>query len=257
MIAATVDVGLTRERFRRAFVVALPTALWLIWYLGWGRYAENFVSFHNFSTLPGYVGDGFSSSLSTLLGLAVPRDEAPISSLDWGRPLLVIALAACGWRIWHAGIMAFNRRLWAVLAMGLAFWSLTGLNASFFGQATSGRYQYMGVIFIVLIAAELLRGVAVRRWVVGTVLRRLAGGDARELLLTPRQRQRPRRDRAEGEGRARGARAHPWAGGGRLRAHRGQLRRRLPRGDSRRAVLLGDRRLRLAGLHARRAGVVL
>ena len=37
VVAATVDIGLTRERFRRAFVVVMPTALWLIWYLGWGR----------------------------------------------------------------------------------------------------------------------------------------------------------------------------------------------------------------------------
>lgn len=170
VIAATIDVGLTRERLRRAFVVVIPTALWFVWYLGWGRHAQNFVSFHNFSTLPGYVADGFSSSLSTLLGLAVPRDEAPITSLDWGRPLLVIALAAGAWRVWRAGIMAFHRRLWAVLAMGLAFWVLTGLNATFFGQATSGRYQYMGTIFILLIAAELLRGVHVHRWIVGAAL---------------------------------------------------------------------------------------
>jgi hypothetical protein len=170
VVAATVDLALTRERFRRAFVVVIPTALWMIWYLGWGREAQNFVSFHNFSTLPGYVGDGFSSSLSTLLGLAVPRDEAAITPLDWGRPLLVIAIAAFVWRVWRVGWRSFSRRLWAVLAMGLVFWSLTGLNASFFGQATSGRYQYMGVVFIILIAAELFRGVTVRRWVIGTVL---------------------------------------------------------------------------------------
>ena len=170
VVAATVDVGLTRERFRRAFVVVIPTALWMVWYLGWGREAQNFVSFHNFSTLPGYVGDGLSSSLSTLLGLAIPRDEATISPLDWGRPLLVVAIAAATWRVWRAGWRTFSRRLWAVLAMALVFWSLTGLNASFFGQATSGRYQYVGVVFIVLVAAELLRGVAVRRWVVGAAL---------------------------------------------------------------------------------------
>jgi hypothetical protein len=170
VVAATVDIGLTRERFRRAFVVVVPTALWMAWYLGWGREAQNFVSFHNFTTLPGYVADGFSASLSTLLGLAVPRDEAVITSLDWGRPLLVVAIAAGLWRVSRAGLRAFSRRLWAVLAMGLGFWSLTGLNASFFGQATSGRYQYMGAIFIILIAAELLRGVVVRRWIVGAVL---------------------------------------------------------------------------------------
>ena len=210
VVAATVDLALTRERFRRAFVVVIPTALWMIWYLGWGREAQNFVSFHNFSTLPGYVGDGFSSSLSTLLGLAVPRDEATITPLDWGRPLLVIAIAAFVWRVWRAGWRSFSRRLWAVLAMGLVFWSLTGLNASFFGQATSGRYQYMGVVFIILIAAELFRGVAVRRWVVGTVLVALAGRDARQLLLPARQRQRARRDRPEGEGR----RSRRWSSPG-------------------------------------------
>ena len=170
VVAATVDIGLTRERFRRAFVVAIPTALWFLWYLGWGHGGQNFISFHNFSTMAGYVADGFGSSISTLLGLAVPRDETEITSLDWGRPLLVLAGAAVAWRIWRAGFAALPRRLWAVLALGLSFWSLTALNASFLGQATAGRYQYMGVIYVVMIAAELLRGVTVRRWVVWVAL---------------------------------------------------------------------------------------
>ena len=170
VVAAFVDVVLTRERFRRAFVFVIPTVLWMIWYLGWGREAQNFVSFHNFSTLPGYVGDGFSSSLSSLLGLAVPRDEAEITPLDWGRPLLVLAIAGFVWRLWRIGWRSLPRRLWALLAMALVFWSLTGLNATFFGQATSGRYQYLGVIFIILIAAELFRGARIRPWVVGTMI---------------------------------------------------------------------------------------
>ena len=47
----------------------------MLWYVGWVRDAQNFVSLHNFQTLIGYVGDGLASSLSTLTGLAVPRDE--------------------------------------------------------------------------------------------------------------------------------------------------------------------------------------
>ena len=88
MVAATIDIGFTRDRFRRAWVVAIPTAFWFAWYFGWGREAENFVSFHNFQTLIGYVADGLSSSLSSLLGLAIPRDEMTLNPLDWGRPLL-------------------------------------------------------------------------------------------------------------------------------------------------------------------------
>jgi hypothetical protein len=55
------------------------------------------------------------------------------------------------------------RRLWAVLVAQVGFWSLTGLNAAFFGQATSGRYQLVGAILWVMIAAELLRGVRIPR----------------------------------------------------------------------------------------------
>lgn len=170
VIAATVNIGLTRERFRRAFVVAVPTALWLLWYLGWGHEAQNFVSFHNFQTLIGYVADGLASSLSSLLGLSVPRDEMSLTSLDWGRPLLVIALGFAIWRVARAGIKAMPRQLWAVVAAQLTFWSLTGLNAAVFGQAISPRYQLLGAALWLMIAAELLRGVAIRRTALVIVL---------------------------------------------------------------------------------------
>lgn len=161
--AATIDIALTRERFRRAFVVVIPTLCWLAWYAGWGRHADNFISLHNFTTLPGYVPDGFSSSLAAFFGLSVPRDEAVITPLDWGRPLFAVAVAFVVWRIATVGVRALPRRLWGVLFMNVLLWSLTGLNASFFGQAVSGRYQYMGTVFLVLLAAELLRGVVLSR----------------------------------------------------------------------------------------------
>jgi hypothetical protein len=170
VIAATIDIAFTRERFRRAYVVVLPTVLWFAWYVGWGRDAQNFVSFQNFQTEFGYVADGLSSSLSSLVGLAVPRDEMPVTPLDWGRPLLLIALGFGIWRVATAGVRAISPRLWAVIAAQLSFWTLTGLNASFFGQATSGRYQLVGVVLWVMIAAELLRGVAVSRRAVAIVV---------------------------------------------------------------------------------------
>ncbi len=168
--AATVDIALTRDRWRRAYVVVIPTLLWFAWYVGWGRYAQNFVSLHNFSTLPGYVADGLASSLSSLVGLAAPRNVLTPAPLDWGRPLLVIVLAAGAWRVASVGIRAMPRRLWALLVAQVGFWSLTGLNAAFFGQATSGRYQLVGAILWVMIAAELLRGVRVPRFAVVAVV---------------------------------------------------------------------------------------
>ena len=71
VVCRVVDLALTRERFRRAFVVVIPPPCRTIWYLRWGREAETFVSFHNFQTFPGYGVDGSQSSLSSLLGLGV------------------------------------------------------------------------------------------------------------------------------------------------------------------------------------------
>jgi hypothetical protein len=168
--AAAVDIALTRERWGRAYVVVFPTALWLLWYAGWGHEAQNFVSLHNFSTLLGYVPDGLASSLSSLLGLAAPGDDLIPTPLDWGRPLLAVALAMGTWRVVSVGIAGVPRRLWAVLTAQVGFWALVGMNATVFGQATSGRYQIVGAILWVMIAAELLRGVRVRPPVVAVVL---------------------------------------------------------------------------------------
>ena len=232
----------------------IPTALWLIWYLGWGREAQNFVSFHNFSTLPGYVGDGFSSSLSTPARTrgAARRDARSRRSTGAGR---------CSWsrsrlRSGGSGGPAGGRSHGACgpcSRWASPFWSLTGLNASFFGQATSGRYQYMGVVFILLIAAELLRGVARAR--AGWSGRCSPSRCSRRSRTSPTCATTPTGSPGSPRRRRAASRrsSSPGAGRAGLRAHGGQLGRRLPRGRRRRAVLLGDRRLRLAGLHARRA----
>lgn len=161
--AIALEIALGRDRFRRAYIVAAPTALWALWYLGWGHEATNFVSLHNLTTLGGYVPDGYASSLSSYVGLAGPRDDTAITPLDWGRPLLVIAVGLAALRLYRLGATGLRPRLFTVIAIPTVFWSLTGLNASFFGEATSGRYQYLGVIGLALIAAELARGLRVPR----------------------------------------------------------------------------------------------
>ena len=47
---AAVLVGWDRNRLRRAWIVAVPAALYALWWLGWGREADNFVSLHNLAT---------------------------------------------------------------------------------------------------------------------------------------------------------------------------------------------------------------
>jgi hypothetical protein len=158
---AAVEIALGRDRLRRAYVAAVPAALWLAWYLGWGHTAHTFISFDNLANLPSYVADGLSSSLANLLGLSTPYSPGGAPSLAWGRPLLVAAIVLGGWQIHRAGRP--SARLLATVTTLIGFWSLTALNASVFGLPTVGRYQYIGIVLLGLVAAELLRGVRVAR----------------------------------------------------------------------------------------------
>ena len=75
--------------------------------------------------------------------------------------MLVIAIALTAWWLWRKGRP--TRWLLTVAAAGGAFWFLTALNANvlLLRTPTASRYQYPGAVFVLLIAAELLRGIRV------------------------------------------------------------------------------------------------
>src|SRR5260221_14727325 len=166
--AVTLELALSRNRWSRAYVVAVPTGLWLLWYLGWGHTAQTFISFHNLANVPSYALDGISSSLATLFGLGLAIGDYQSTALDWGRPLLVLAAILAGWRIYR--LARPPDRLLATLALLVGFWSLTALNTNPLAPPTAGRYQYIGVIMIVLFAAELARGVRDGSWAIVTII---------------------------------------------------------------------------------------
>lgn len=165
-IGALVGIALgPAPRRGRIYVALVPLALYGLWFLGWGHTGSRSTSFHNFVNSPGFIFDSISENLASLLGIAPLLSDVNspnVSGLGWGRILLVIAIGLVAWRVWRSGRP--TRWLWAVLAAGLAFWFLTALNAiPELRTSTSGRYQYPGAIFVLLIAAELLRGVRLSR----------------------------------------------------------------------------------------------
>ena len=151
-----------RPRIRRLYVAFVPVALYAIWWLGWGHTAESAFSLDNVLESPKFVFDAASQAMASLLGLATPltgNGTEPVG-LNWGRILLVIGIGLAVWRFWRLGRVP--RTVWVVLAVGGSFWFLTAFNAvPFLREPTSGRYQYPGAIFLLLIAAEVLRGVRI------------------------------------------------------------------------------------------------
>jgi hypothetical protein len=158
-IGAAVAVLLRPDRWRGLYVFALPLAVYALWWLGWGHTAESAISLTNVGKTPLYVLDGLGSSISSALGLSNPTVGA--DRLAWIRPLAVAAIALAVWRLYRLG--RTPRWFWVTLAIGSSFWILAGFNQMPGRTPDSSRYQYLGVIFLVLIAAELLRGVRLSR----------------------------------------------------------------------------------------------
>jgi hypothetical protein len=156
----TVQLAFDRDRWRRAFVVVVPTALWLLWYAGWGHNAETFISVSNFARSPSYIFSGLGTSLAVWLGLSSTPNNT--SALDWGRPLLILLLGLAAWRLYV--LRRPSPRVLGTAVILLGFWSLTALNTNPFAPATAGRYQYIGIVLLALLAAELAAGLRVRRY---------------------------------------------------------------------------------------------
>ena len=67
-----------------------------------------------------------------------------------------------GWRLWKLGRVPADVVVAGTLA--LSFWLLAGANEKEGRDAAASRYVYIGVVFALMIAANLLRGVRLGRW---------------------------------------------------------------------------------------------
>jgi hypothetical protein len=155
------------RRLRRLYVGLVPLVLYGLWYLGWGHKGPHTASIHNLLHSPKFVFDAISENLASLFGLATPLNSHHVGpnniGLNWGRILFAIAIVLAIWRLWRVRWRP-SHWLWVALAAGASFWFLTALNAVPYARTpTSGRYQYPGAIFVLLIAAELLRGARIDR----------------------------------------------------------------------------------------------
>jgi hypothetical protein len=156
-VGAVVDI-LQRRRSRglkRAYVPAIPIALYGAWYLAYGREVQSTFSLHNLIHSPVFLVEGFSASVGALSGLSV------LTGNTTGRPyagfaLLAVLAALLAYRLWRQG--SIPARFWPVASSAAAFWLLAGINRSGGREATASRYLHVGAILVLLIAADLLKG---------------------------------------------------------------------------------------------------
>jgi MFS family permease len=159
---ALVDV-LQRHRSRgwkRAYLAAVPLALYAAWYLGWGHDAESHLTVRNILGAPRFVFESLAASVDSLLGLSTTPIEG-IGTPEWGRPLLILLIALLVIR--QLRKPGFPARLWPAAAVALAYWLLTALNYIPGREPTTSRYLYATAALALLVAADLLRDVRFSR----------------------------------------------------------------------------------------------
>jgi hypothetical protein len=163
-------------RWRRAWVFGVPIVLygvWLVWALpiqGAG------VSLDSLATLPSSLVDSLAAGALSVTGLSrshgVLATEQAIP-LDKGYVLIpfLVALAVIIVRA-RAGAK-LDPWIWVFLAMPLVYWAAIGADDSGLRPPEEPKYQYLSAIFLLLLFAELARGIRISRaagWIVVAVL---------------------------------------------------------------------------------------
>jgi hypothetical protein len=168
-IGLLVDLLGGRRPARDLWVVAAPVTLYAVW---WLLYQDTDFVRHNIVLAPGFAADAAAGAMGALTGLSGATTSDAGATLPWGRPLAVAAAVLVAWRLARMGLVP--ARVVTLLAVLLAFWLLTGLQRAVTSSPDSSRYLYAGAVFIILLAAELARGIVVSRRV-AAVLAAAAG----------------------------------------------------------------------------------
>lgn len=159
------------DRWRRSWIFAVPLALWGIWWLWARRYGGTGVVLSNLPDLPLYYWRSLAAvatSLTGAIGVGVPGVSflsPPPQNLNHSSLLGLVAVAAV--------VLLLRRRrsvpsgVWPFAVTLLAYWTLTCLDARLGRGANASRYMLLGAIGLLLVVAELARGIRIGRFWLG------------------------------------------------------------------------------------------
>lgn len=181
LVGATVAILVGRNRSRRIWVVAVPVVAYAAWRLWAAKYESAGILYSNVPFLPAYFADALAVYTSAIFGLSPLIGSGPWSSLRLNgfafeylsagvvfTALDVLAVAAAVWLLKRRGTIP--RTLWPPLAIMLALWVELGIVLIPGRTAAEPRYLYAGVLVLLLVVVEMLRGVRTTRATVTVAL---------------------------------------------------------------------------------------
>lgn len=163
--------GIGRERLRRIWIVAVPVAIYVVWFIWARKFHQSGGSLHSIGVMVSAIFDQLSVILGGLTGLFQETGgSAPGSGyLDTASRTDALVFVLTG---------AFVLRLvkgprlspaaWGALVTLLGYLLLIGFGLDSQRLPQASRYAYMGGLLLVVAGIELTAGLKLeRRWVLG------------------------------------------------------------------------------------------
>jgi hypothetical protein len=155
VVFATVLIVLQRPtRWRRLLAVALPVAVYLVWY---AHYGVSTAKTSNIRHIPHYVWRAASSAMSSITGLGQTHVSPYLVSSSYGRYVLVAVVAYFVFRLVRG--LRPPPLTWAALATAIALWIAEAIEYFPNGrEANQSRYQYVSAVLVLLAATSAAKG---------------------------------------------------------------------------------------------------
>lgn len=151
-----------RTQWRRVWVVLLPGALYVAWFIWARKFGQAEVSAESISAIFSGAADQMAAISAAITGLFRVPGSVGIPVVleirpDWGYPLALV----------FAGLIALHVRraprsiyFWTVVATLVIYLALVAVGLSPARTPDSGRYVYLGGILGLLLVAELAREIS-------------------------------------------------------------------------------------------------
>ncbi|MGH2951050.1 MAG: hypothetical protein ACRDKX_03295, partial [Solirubrobacterales bacterium] len=159
LVGVAISVLLRGDRWRRAWIFAVPAALYMAWWLSisWtSASGSDQVQLSNLLLIPGWAFSSLAAGAAALAGLAYDfRGEgSPEIDASWGPVLAVGAIVALALRIRRGSVPA---ALWAALGIAVTYWGLQALVADpGIRYPAKPQYVYPSAVLVLLVALAAL-----------------------------------------------------------------------------------------------------
>jgi hypothetical protein len=169
VVGGTVAIALRGNRWRRAWVVAVPFVIYAAWRIWATRYGGSGLELSNLPWIPAYVVDSLGTIAASLFGLFLWPGNGELTNLklagfDLKHVGLGVAMLAAEVFVGIVVIRRLIRRrsipatLWAALAVLATIWLEQGLALAPTRTPGEIRYVFPDTVAFLLVATEFARG---------------------------------------------------------------------------------------------------